>query len=203
MKLASLSPQFRQGEPVWGDTDDFAKAVAIEFDCPGCVGTPFEHRIFAPFLGRYPTEGPAWSASGSGYHDLTFSDAGAHTRSIRVNGGCRSHFNVTNGAIDFYGDSGHTQPRERRVTETTGAEGATKGAEGETTGAEGATKEAAAATSRIPPGHVKTHHLKFIDGILHQLHLLEEPGQAASEHWEPIEGQASTKDQAAGEPATK
>lgn len=171
MKLTELRPQFRQGPPEWGDVEDYAKAIAIEFDCPGCAGKPWRHRIFAPFLGRGWDLGPAWSASGSGYDDLTFSDAPGHSRSIRVTGGCKSHFNVTSGGIDFYGDSGHTayQPEERSVTED--AQTATKAAETETKTADPQTDAGTGETTheRAPAGHTPTNGFRFIGGRLHQL----------------------------------
>lgn len=167
MKLAELHPQFRQGPPDWGDTDEYAKAIVVEFDCPGCIGKPWSHRIFAPFLNRGWGEGPSWSASGSGYHDLTFSDHGSHTRSIRCNGGCRSHFNVTGGAIDFYGDSGHNTYNppleERSVTDDTQA--APKAADPTTPAA--LTEVEVSATR--PAGSAPMNVFRYINGHLHQL----------------------------------
>jgi hypothetical protein len=163
VRILDLHPQFRaaDGHP----TDDFAQAIAIQFDCPGCAGTKRSHPIWAPFQGRYNGPGPAWSASGSGYQDLTFSDSPQGTRSIRVLSGCRSHFNVTGGAIDFYGDSGHTNPRETPMTDETTA------AAGETDAAEGETKPAQAETpvhEEAPLGFLRTTYLKFVNGVLHQ-----------------------------------
>jgi len=40
-----------------------------------------------------------------------------------------------------------------------------------------------------PAGSVKTHHLKFVQGVLHQLHVLERVGLEVIETWLPIEGQ--------------
>lgn len=171
MKLTELRPQFRQGEPEWGNTDEYSKAIAIEFDCPGCVGKPWSHRIWAPFLGRYPMD-PAktaqWTASGSGYQDLTFSDAPGHSRSIRCIGGCQSHFNVTAGAIDFYGDSGHThyRPQEVPVTEPTDAAAPTSTQPAPQT----ETVKPVPRVNAPPTGYVKTHFFEWIDGILHQVH---------------------------------
>ena len=159
MQLTTLNPKFRDRDGE--DTDDFNAAVAIEFDCPGCAHTKYTHRIWAPFQGRYDGPGPKWTASGSGYHDLTFSDAPTGTRSIRYLSGCKSHFNVTSGAIDFYGDSGHTQ-WSKKMNETAQ----------ETTGSDAAETQPAAAAlldpTVGPPGYAKTMDLKFIDGKLNQ-----------------------------------
>ena len=194
MKLTELRPQFRQGEPDWGDTNEHAKAIAIEFDCPGCVGKPWSHRIWAPFLGRYPMD-PAktaqWTASGSGYHDLTFSDVPGHSRSIRVLSGCRSHFNVTSGAIDFYGDSGHTnyRPQEIPVTEETNA--APTSAQPAPQTAPAKPSDTAPVVQETPVGYVKTHILEFVNGLLHQVHEAPHQGQEPAKVLVPVPGSST------------
>ena len=152
MLLTTLNPKFRDKEG--DDTDDYNAAIAIEFDCPGCAGTKWSHRIWAPFQGRYDGPGPKWTASGSGYNDLTFSDAPTGSRSIRMLSGCKSHFNVTGGAIDFYGDSGHT----------TWSPSMTKTAKTESPAAAEETTAAPDPTA----GFVRTNELKIVDGELLQ-----------------------------------
>lgn len=152
MQLTTLNPKFRDKEGA--DTDDFAAAIAIEFDCPGCAGTKHSHRIWAPFEGRYDGPGPKWTATGSGYNDLTFNDTDKGSRSIRYLSGCKSHFNVTGGAIDFYGDSGHT----------TWSPSMTKTAKTESPAAAEETTAAADPTA----GFVRTNELKIVDGELIQ-----------------------------------
>jgi hypothetical protein len=75
MRLATLHPELRRGPPHWGNTEDFAQATSIEFDCPGCAGTPHHHRIWAPFLGRYETTGASWTPTGDSIDTLSFVDA--------------------------------------------------------------------------------------------------------------------------------
>lgn len=107
----SLNPQlFSMGaDYVKHPTDDLAQAHSVEFDCPGCAGKAWSHRIWAPFLDKEPKyPGPSWRQTGSSIDDFTFVDApDGHSRSIRMLVGCKSHFNITNGQIDFYGDSEH------------------------------------------------------------------------------------------------
>jgi hypothetical protein len=100
MKLTDLKAELRH--PNWDGTAPVtvAQAWGVHFTCP-CG----KHEIWAPFQ-HATASSPAWAASGEGLHDLTFSDSPRGSRSIRCNGPCKAHFNITNGAIDFYGDSG-------------------------------------------------------------------------------------------------
>lgn len=180
MRLRELHPELRRGPPIWGSTEVFAEATSIEFDCPGCAGTPWHHRIWAPFLGKYQTNGPAWTATGDSIDTLSFVDAPSHSRSIRVTSGCCSHFNLTAGAIDFYADSGHTKPREKPVSETTEPQA-------ETT--EVRVPAAPAIADTPPGGYLKTMFLHFIDGVLHQRHDAPHSGQVPTEVWVPVSGQ--------------
>lgn len=201
MKLTELRPQFRQGEPEWGDTDDYARAIAIEFDCPGCVGKPWSHRIWTPFLGRYPMnpeKTAQWTASGTGYNDLTFSDAPGHSRSIRCFGGCRSHFNVTSGAIDFYGDSGHNHYHPQEISVTEQQPSAAPQAQASPTSPQPAPQSApskpsdtATVVQETPLGYVKTHILEFVNGILHQVHEAPHEGQEPAKVLVPVPGTAT------------
>ena len=179
MRLTDLEPQFKDHE--YKNTAHFSEALGIEFDCPGCVGTPHTHRIWAPFQGRSPYRyRPAWAASGTDYIDLTFSDSAVPdgSRSIRYLAGCHTHFNLTNGAIDFYGDSGHLNPRSTPMNETNGQTAA------EVTPA----KEEVAVATVSPLGYIKTHALQFINGILHQLHEAGAPGTTPAKVWVPVAG---------------
>lgn len=179
MRLAELRPKFHTSD--FEETDDYAAATGIYFECPGCVNTPFRHRIWAPFQDRYDGGGPAWCASGSGYQDLTFSDSPKGTRSIRVLSGCCSHFNVTSGAIDFYGDSGHTKPRETPMTKSTETQAA---------------DEATPSTEPTGPdltGYTVTPYLRFDDmegaSILHQRWDNQHSGDGREPQvWLPVPG---------------
>ena len=100
MRLTELKPAFKPD----GATD-VAGADALVFDCPGCVGTERAHRLWMPFAQKHPT-GTAWTVTGESFENLSFIDAPRGTRSLRVLGHpCHSHFNVTQGAIEHYGDS--------------------------------------------------------------------------------------------------
>jgi hypothetical protein len=187
VRLRDLHPELRRGPPVWGSTAVFAEASSIEFDCPGCVGTPWHHRIWAPFLGKYETNGAAWSAVGESIDTLSFVDVPNHSRSIRVTSGCCAHFNVTAGAIDFYGDSGHTKPREKPVSETTEPQAETTDPAGETPAVHVPTPPAIADTA--PVGYLKSMFLHFFDGVLHQRHDAPHSGQVPTEVWVPVSGQ--------------
>src|SRR5262249_32075622 len=163
-----------------------------EFDCPGCAGKPWSHRIWAPFLGRYPMD-PArtaqWTASGTGYSDLTFSDAPGHSRSIRCLGGCRSHFNVTSGAIDFYGDSGHAtyQPQETPVTDT---QAAPTSAQSVPQSEPAKPSDTLPVAAQSPLGYVRTHVLEFVNGILHQVHEAPHENAEVPKVLVPVPGSA-------------
>lgn len=97
MRLTELKPKW------WPETaTNINEALGIEFDCPGCVGTERAHRIWANFArGK-----KGWTEQGDSFENLTFVDAPTGSRSVRVLGHpCHSHFNLTGGAIDHYGDS--------------------------------------------------------------------------------------------------
>jgi len=113
IRLRALFPEFyRLGDQEHHHEPDLiGDAFAIEFNCPGCCDTPHSHRIFAPFQGRYTGGGPKWAVMGSSFDDLTFYDTAEGSRSIRVLSGCRSHFNLVCGNIEFYCDSGHLNYR--------------------------------------------------------------------------------------------
>jgi hypothetical protein len=182
MLLTTLNPKFRDKEGA--DTDDYNAAIAIEFDCPGCAGTKHSHRIWAPFEGRYDGPGPKWTATGSGYNDLTFNDTDKGSRSIRYLSGCKSHFNVTSGAIDFYGDSGHTQ-WSQKMNETAKDTAASTGAP---------TAEAETAPAADPTaGYVRTMQLKFVDGRLQQKWEAFHIGGVPQEKWIEVASENTEK----------
>lgn len=102
MKLTDLNPVWW---PSHAKPSSMAEAFGVTFDCPGCKGTERAHRLTMPFASKNST-GAAWTEQGTDFDNLTFVDAPRGSRSLRVLGfPCRSHFNVTNGAIDHYGDS--------------------------------------------------------------------------------------------------
>jgi len=107
--LAACNPRLYDAK--WATTADFANAMGVQFDCPGCkLAGRKNHRLAMNFKGR--SEHPSWWNPGgsTSLADLTFvDDGGGHTRSLRVLGDgehlCRSHFNITNGVVDFYHDA--------------------------------------------------------------------------------------------------
>lgn len=98
MKLTDLKPELRHPERTGDPTLTVAEAHGVNFTCP-CK----EHEIWAPFQ-HACSSSPSWAATGTGVHDLTFSDSARGTRSIRCYR-CGAHFNITGGVLDFYGDS--------------------------------------------------------------------------------------------------
>jgi hypothetical protein len=97
VRLTELKPEYKPA----GATC-VSEAKGIQFDCPGCVGTERSHRIFANFARGQR----GWTEQGTSFENLTFIDAPTGSRSVRMLGvPCHSHFNITNGEIDFYGDS--------------------------------------------------------------------------------------------------
>lgn len=150
MRLSALRPDLQTMDGV--PAAQFADAASVTFDCPGCVGTRHRHRIWAPFQGKSGSR-VAWCAQGDSIENLTFVDSPQGLRSIRVLSGCKSHFNVTNGAIDFYGDSGHNNQRATTMADDPATEG-----------------EQTAAPAPADPlaGFRKTYHLRFKGGRLQQ-----------------------------------
>jgi len=99
VRLTTLNPEYKPA----GATS-VPEAMGLQFDCPGCVGTERTHRIWTPFARS--NGGKGWAEQGTTFENLTFVDAPTGSRSVRVTGyPCHSHFNITNGEIDFYGDS--------------------------------------------------------------------------------------------------
>lgn len=104
--LASLNPRLYDSH--WATTTSFEHALGVQFDCPGCkLAGGKNHRIAMNIKGRGDDARLWWNPGNStGLADLTFVDDGPHTRSLRVMGHpCHSHFNITMGVIDFYGDA--------------------------------------------------------------------------------------------------
>lgn len=171
------------------EVQTIAEAILVEFDCPGCAGKPWSHRIWAPFLGKYDTLGPAWRVHGSTLDDLTFVDDGPNTRSIRMLGGCKSHFNVTGGAIDFYGDSGHsTYHPEISMPPTSDAPAPQTQAPADAgKPASEAPKEHPVVES-APAGFGSGGVLKYLSGQLHQLFHNPHPNVEPTAVWVPVPG---------------
>jgi hypothetical protein len=101
MKLTDLNAELRHPDRKPGDkTLTVPEAWGVNFTCP-CR----KHDIWAPFQHHTPS-GTAWCATGTTLEDLSFIDSPRGSRSIRCNGECKAHFNITHGVLDFYGDSG-------------------------------------------------------------------------------------------------
>lgn len=110
MKLTDLDPHFLKcAEPLGYDhadeIDDVGAAEGLIMLCPACfwsndgpVGT---HSIIVwrPSVPRHVEPGPGrWDFEGHGYHDLTLK---APSASVQITGGCRAHFYIRNGKVDF------------------------------------------------------------------------------------------------------
>lgn len=190
MKLRELAPVlqcYRFNKKLTVHT--LAEADAIEFDCPGCVGTCWHHRIWAPFLNREATQrlgGSRWWVEGSTLDDFTFIDRpDGHTRSIRMLWGCKSHFNITGGAIDFYGDSGHHQPQETPMSEKTTAPTPST-PPGEKTPPAGIPT-----VEHAPPGFTRTGIFAWLNGVLHQRHESPHTGDETPAVMVPVPGSST------------
>ena len=97
MRLTDLNPRLRHPDI---KAPTVSEAYGVEFTCP-CG----KHQLWCNFQNRYGgTTG--WAATGTDVNDLTFHDSPLGTRSVRYLGPCKAHFNITNGALDFYDDSG-------------------------------------------------------------------------------------------------
>ena len=110
MRLTDLDPHFLKcTEPLNYDytdeTDDISAAVGLMFLCPACFwsnkGDAGTHSIIVwrPLVPREVEPGPGrWDFIGSGYHDLSLR---AGSSSVHLRGGCRAHFYIRNGKVDF------------------------------------------------------------------------------------------------------
>src|SRR5271155_4091104 len=113
MRLAELEPQFlrREGN-VHHYVDSANEADGIFFLCPECFkhngGSVGTHGCICwkPHIPQdvHPVPG-CWSFTGDSYQNLTLV-AGSSSVKLDAEGGCKAHFNVTNGEIQFHGDSG-------------------------------------------------------------------------------------------------
>lgn len=109
MKLIDLQPRFLQlsdETSTWHCVDDIAKADGIVFLCPLCFRnkglTPVGVHSIICWQPHVPVElGPKpgrWQFVGTGYGDLTLK---AGSSSVLLLGGCKAHFFVTGGTINF------------------------------------------------------------------------------------------------------
>jgi hypothetical protein len=110
VKLTELDPHFLKcTEPLGFDhadeIEDLAEAEGLMFLCPTCFrankGATGTHSIIVwrPTVSRDVFPGPGrWDFVGTGYHDLSLK---AGSSSVQITGGCRAHFFVRNGRIDF------------------------------------------------------------------------------------------------------
>lgn len=108
LTLPDLEPHFltRIERFRYKHTDDIAASEGLSFLCPACfwsnngkVGT---HRIIVwrPSVPRDDERpGPGrWDFAGTGYADMTLTAASA---SVAIIGGCRAHFYIRQGKVDF------------------------------------------------------------------------------------------------------
>ncbi len=122
------------------------------------------------------------------------------TPSMRRMSGCKSHVNLTDGAWFAHSDgpplavncfkAGDPVAQKFQIVYERAPFVSPNSQERTVTDQPDPTQAPPALTqvSGVPDGHTKTNHIKFLNGLLHQLHILEEPGKPTSEHWEPIAG---------------
>ena len=110
LKLSDLDPHFLKctephGYDHCGEMDDIGDAEGMIFLCPACfwsndgpVGT---HAIIVwrPMVPRDVEPGPGrWDVVDTGYDDLTLK---AGSSSVQITGGCKAHFFIRDGKVDF------------------------------------------------------------------------------------------------------
>lgn len=166
--------------------------AALDFVCPGCVGRLWAHRIFAPRAGVWTGGGAVWTYTGTSFEDLSFIDSPTGSRSVRVRGGCGSHFNIVNGEIEFHGDSQHAsyQPADRFDLVHTPAPPEIPST-GESTMTEDTPKTDTVCMDVAPDGYVRTAVLEFVNGILHQMHCAPYEGPQPQKVFVPVPGMAT------------
>ena len=107
MMLADLDPHFLKlsGALSYSYTDNMVDAEGLMFLCPACFwsnnGAAGTHAIIVwrPSVPSDVRPGPGrWDFVGSGYADLTLK---AGSSSVQITGGCRAHFFIRNGRVDF------------------------------------------------------------------------------------------------------
>jgi hypothetical protein len=110
LKLTDLDPHFLKctepnGYDHADEIENLAEAEGMIFLCPACfwsnrgaVGT-HSMIVWRPSVPRDIEPGPGrWDFAGSGYADLTLH---APSASVQITGGCKAHFFIRNGRVDF------------------------------------------------------------------------------------------------------
>jgi len=110
LKLTDLDPHFLKctepnGYDHADEIENLAEAEGMIFLCPACfwsnrgaVGT-HSMIVWRPSVPRDVFPGPGrWDFAGSGYADLTLH---APSASVQITGGCKAHFFIRNGRVDF------------------------------------------------------------------------------------------------------
>lgn len=192
MRLADLEPYFHkmsaEGYLIPVEHLD-ERIVAVDFVCPGCIGKLWAHRVFAPRAGAWPHGGSVWTYTGTSFEDLSFVDSPTGSRSVRVRGGCGSHFNVVQGAIEFYDDSQHASyhPADRFNLENAPAE-----PDHHQPGENAVTEQSSDTYADVvPDGYVRTGVLKYENGILYQLHCAPYEGPQPQKVFVSVPGTAT------------
>ncbi len=105
MKLIELEPKFikRKDDSNYQDTEELGDG--IRFLCPKCFiangGAIRTHSVICwqPHVPQTTSPTPGrWNFLGTGYHDLTLQ---AGSSSIALTDGCKAHFYIRNGEIQF------------------------------------------------------------------------------------------------------
>ena len=113
MKLTDLEPQFLRLVPpapghgtTWLEVSAVIDAHGLTFVCPVCYlahgGVAGAHHILCWFENRHDPLAdrigpPKWRVAGTGYADLSFTSL--KFNSVRMLGGCKAHFHITNGVV--------------------------------------------------------------------------------------------------------
>jgi hypothetical protein len=101
LTLPDLDPHFlKRTKPLaFKHTDDIRLAEGLMFMCPACwwsnAGRGGTHRII---IWRPSVPPERWHFEGTGYADLTLA---APSASVSISGGCRAHFFIRRGRVDF------------------------------------------------------------------------------------------------------
>lgn len=103
-------PRFENGTWGWRSAPGIRSAAGIQFLCPKCYaanGSPVgTHTVicWGPEVDKGCAPSPGrWVMIGGGFYDLTLNGTPGKSRSVllKTEGGCRAHFYVTGGMIQF------------------------------------------------------------------------------------------------------
>jgi hypothetical protein len=99
LKLPDLDPRFiKQVSALrYKHSDDIAAADGMMLLCPACFWSNNGNGAHAMTIWLLPRP-RCWGFEGSGYADLSIA---AGSASVTIIGGCRAHFSIKRGKVDF------------------------------------------------------------------------------------------------------